>query len=183
MTLSNLHMFLSFTFHQISRFYLYSLGFGIILLLFNCNNSSTNPPFVIQDHFSPFPNEITATESGVAPSTMAGQAMKLYEEGRYDQAIILFNELIQVEGSVEQRYSWIFYKGNAEMAQGQLQNALTTFSYLPGDHPLYEESQWYRGLLFLQLGQSKEAKAAFLGIKNAHLRYEEARGIVREFGL
>lgn len=150
---------------------------------FACQPSEKDTSSVIQDHFTLYPNKAAAVESGVAPSTMVGQAMKLYQEGRYDQAVILFNELIQTEGNVEKRYSWIFYKGNAEMAQGQLQNALTTFSYLPGDHPLYEDSQWYRGLLFLQLDQRKKAKAAFQGIKSDHSRYTEARKIIKEFRL
>jgi tetratricopeptide (TPR) repeat protein len=161
-----------------------SILFFFILLFFSCcENKNIDTSSIIADHFTPYPNEVATTESGVAPSTLAGQAMTLYEEERYDQAIILFNELIQAEGSPEKRYSWIFYKANAELAQGQYQNALSTFSYLPSDHPLYEDAQWYRGLVLLQLNQRKEAKTAFQQIKKAHFRYQEARRMMKEFKL
>jgi tetratricopeptide (TPR) repeat protein len=165
------------------KFHFPFLLFLALLGSFSCEKTPKDTSTTISDHFTPYPNEVATIESGVAPSTMAGQAMKLYEEERYDQAIILFNELIQSEGSPEKRYSWVFYKGNAEMAQDQYQNALSTFSYLPADHPLYEDAQWYRGLLLLQLNQIKEAKTAFQQIKKAHSRFEEARRVIRKFNL
>lgn len=168
---------------RMTRFYKVLLLFTVIFILPSCVETERDISSVIQDHFLPYPNEIATIEKGVAPNTMAGQAMKLYEEKRYDQAIILFNELIQIEGTTEKRYSWIFYKANAELAQGQYQNALKTFSYLPSGHILFEESQWYIGLISLQQGQITQAKNAFQQINNTHSKYQEAKKIIRDFNL
>ena len=157
--------------------------FYFLLLLPSCQPPELDTSSVIQDYFTPYPNEVVLVKKGAAPSTMAGQAMKLYEEGRYDQAIILFNELVQIEGSVEKRYSWIFYKGNAELAQNQYQKALTTFSYLPSDHPLYKDSRWYVSLIYLQLGQIKEAKKTLQQIPPTHQKYADVQSLIEDFDL
>ena len=149
------------------------------LLIFSCQNPEADTSTIIQDYFQPYPNEMIAINSSAAASSMGDQAMRLYEEQRYDQAIILFNELIQIEGSVEKRYSWIFYKGNAQMAQGQLEEALTNFGYLPAGHPFFEEGLWLQGLIYLQQNQKEKAKMVFRELDQTSPRYSESQALLK----
>ncbi len=151
------------------------------LLIFSCQSPPADTSTIIEDYFQPFPNQIVNINSAAAASSMGDQAMRLYEEGRYDQAIILFNELIQIEGAPAKSYSWIFYKGNAELAQGQLDNALKSFAYIPSDHPNHQDAQWLNSLIFLQKGEKERAKSLLKLIQQDHPKQAQVQSILKSF--
>ncbi len=152
-----------------------------LILLASCQSPEADTSTVLEDYFQPYPNKVLTIDSSIAATTLAGQALRLYEQKRYDQAVVLFDELIQVERQVEARYRWLFYKGNAQLGQGQLEKALDTFSYIPGTHPLYEDSRWYMALAFLQMDNKNAAREALQEISSQHEKYEMGRRLIRTF--
>ncbi len=163
-----------------STFYLLLSTF-FLLLLTHCQSPQADTSAVLEDYFQPYPNKVLAIDSSVAATTLEDQALRLYEQKRYDQAIVLFDELIQTESRVEERYTWLFYKGNAQLAQGQLEKAIDTFDYLPADHPLYEDSRWYMALALLQLDRQEEAREVLKEVSPQHEKHKEARKWIKIF--
>jgi len=151
------------------------------LLLTSCQSPPPDTSTVLQDHFTPYPNKVLTIDYSRAASRMEDQAMRLYEQERYDQAVILFNELIQQETSVEGRYNWVFYKGNAQLAQGSVEAARATFSYIPENEKLYPESLWCQALCLLHLNRLEEARQLLKKIPAGSARHQAAQELLETY--
>lgn len=99
----------------------------------------------------------------MAAQRLREQAFRLYDEQRYDQALVLFDELLKGQKDPE----LLFFTGNTLLVLGQYQNALRTFQEVPQGHDRFLSSQWYAGLASLQLEQVDQAKAHLQGVADS----------------
>lgn len=124
-------------------------------LLWSCSaTTETDLQQLFKENFSPAKNNLVKTDTGMAAQRLREQAFRLYDEQRYDQALILFDELRKGQEDP----GLLFFTGNTLLVLGQYQNAQRTFQEVPEEHPRFLSSQWYAGLASLQLGQSEQAQ-------------------------
>ena len=50
---------------------------------------------LFKEYFAPAENDLVKTDSGAAAQRLNEQAFRLYDQQRYDQALILFDELLK----------------------------------------------------------------------------------------
>lgn len=129
--------------------------FIVALLIWSCSSSEgADHHELFKEYFSPTSNDLVKTNTGEATQRLNEQAFRLYDQQRYDQALILFDELLKGQKDP----NLLFYKGNTLLILGQYQSALQIFQTMPEGHGRYLSSQWYAGLASLKLGQLTQAK-------------------------
>ena len=131
----------------------------IILLVvsfsWSCASSNdTDYHELFKEHFNPSENDLVKTDAGEAAQRLNEQAFRLYDQQRYDQALILFDELLKGQKAPD----LLFYKGNTLLTLGQYQAALDVFLEVPEDHKRFADSQWYAGLASIKLELVTQAK-------------------------
>ncbi len=132
---------------------------SIVLLFIVCNWSCSSPNHadhdeLFKEHFSPTENDMVKTDTGAAAQRLNEQAFRLYDQQRYDQALILFDELLKGK----QAPDLLFFKGNTLLILGQYQAAIDAFLQIPEEHRRFADSQWYAGLASVKLVRIAEAK-------------------------
>jgi len=107
-------------------------------------------------------------------------AMKVYEAGDYERAVILFEMLSDSAGIRE--YS-LFYAGQAYMHQNLTTQAIETFQELLDDAQgeLLPATRWYLALCFLRKGDAALSKEQLLLIEEMESPFRrEARLLLRD---
>lgn len=127
----------------------------IASLTWSCSSAnSADHDELFKAYFSPTENDLVKTDSGAAAQRLNEQAFRLYDQQRYDQALILFDELLKGQ----QAPDLLFFKGNTLLTLGQFQAALDVFLKVPEDHRRFADSQWYAGLASLRMDRITQAK-------------------------
>jgi tetratricopeptide (TPR) repeat protein len=106
------------------------------------------------------------------------EALGHYNNGEYETALMLFNEIPEGSPTEDELY---LYKGYTEMQLGDFQTAIQSFSHLLSDATLQHEGLWYTGLAYLGLENVSEARSIlneFLA-KDGQYKKEEARKLLR----
>ena len=138
--------------------------FILVLLIWSCSASSrVDHQQLFKQYFSPTENDWIKTNAGQAAQRLQEQAFRLYDEQRYDQALILFDELLKGQRDP----NLLFFTGNTLLVLGQYQNALRIFQEVPEGHDRFVASQWYAGLASMQLEQIAQAKLHLERVANS----------------
>ncbi len=131
----------------------------------------------IDQLYVPHKNDRIKIVKGRAATNITEQAFKLYEEGRYDQALILFDELLKEkkDNNLE------FYRANTLFAMQQYQVALEDFRKIPVESDYYPSALWYQALILLKLNKGNEAEASveLLQTEYPAFKNEEAALLLR----
>jgi tetratricopeptide (TPR) repeat protein len=107
-------------------------------------------------------------------------AIKVYEAGDYDRAIIMFEML--ADSSMLRGYS-LFYAGHAYMHMKLNDKAIETFQELLNDAPgdLIAATRWYLALCYLKKGEATLSKEQLLLIEEMDSPYRrDARMLLRD---
>ncbi len=107
-------------------------------------------------------------------------AMKVYEAGDYDRAIILFEMLADSSGL--RGYS-LFYTGHAYMHLNLTDKAIETFHLLLHEPPatLIPATRWYLALCYLKTGEAALSKEQLLLIEDTDSPFRKsARKLLRD---
>jgi tetratricopeptide (TPR) repeat protein len=94
------------------------------------------------------------------------EAMTKYREGDYNNALVLFNEILDKDPSnIYIRY----YSGLACIEANQNEKAIGEFKYIidQKNNLFVENAQWYLALSYLKNNQVKEARSIFAKINNS----------------
>ncbi len=127
----------------------------VFSLTWSCSTAdSADHHELFKEHFTPTKNDIVKTDAGAAAQRLNEQAFRLYDQQRYDQALILFDELLKGQKAPD----LLFFKGNTLLTLGQYQAALDVFLEVPEEHQRFADSQWYAGLASLKLERFTQAK-------------------------
>jgi tetratricopeptide (TPR) repeat protein len=134
---------------------------AISLLFFSsCQNEAVTPlsgkELFKKYYEGPYPNEVVELKEGVASQNIQEEVFKLYEQGRFENTMILFDELQKEAKGMN--FMAYFYKAQSNIALLYYQNALGEFSKIPKDDPYYDRAQWYIGLSYLAQEMVPEAK-------------------------
>ena len=107
-------------------------------------------------------------------------AIKVYEAGDYERAVILFEMLSDSAGLRE--YS-LFYAGHAYMHQSLTVKAIETFEELLDDAQgdLIQAARWYLALCFLKTGEAALSKEQLLLIEETDSPFrKDARSLLHD---
>lgn len=133
------------------------LSLALLVITYNWSCTSTNSADhheLFKTFFKPMDNDVVKTDVGAAAQRLNQQAFRLYDQQRYDQALILFDELLKGQKATD----LLFFKGNTLLILGQYQAALDVFLEIPKDDKRFGDSQWYAGLASMKLEQVDQAK-------------------------
>lgn len=131
-----------------------SLCVVISILLAACASSEqqdTNELF--KQYFQPAKNDVVNTMDGAAAQQLHEQAFRLYDQERYHQALLLFDEVLRVDKNPD----FVFFKANTLLILGQYQSAYQSFVAVSAEHKRYAESQWYAALAAMMLGNNENS--------------------------
>lgn len=132
-----------------SVLFLFLLGY---LLL----DQQASPEEVYQAYYQPYPNIINPVERSAGQTEDdLSTAMRAYEQGRYQDAIALFEQQFD-----ELSPSYRFYLALSYLETDQNQQALKLLEEVEkiGDETFYLPSLWYQALANLAAGKTEEAQ-------------------------
>ena len=164
-----------------TAFFYNSIGLYILLaiLLFSgaCQSSEqVGANELFKQYFLPAQNDIINTAEGAAAQQLHEQAFRLYDQERYHQALLLFDEVLRVDKNLD----ILFFKANTLLALGQYQSAYQYFMEIPADSKRYMDSQWYAALSAMMTGDIKNSKQYLGNISKTKSTYkEEAKQLLR----
>lgn len=155
---------------------LYTL-LAVLLLSAACQSSDpvdTNELF--KEYFLPAPNNIINTAEGAAAQQLHEQAFRLYDQERYHQALLLFDEVLRVDKNLD----ILFFKANTLLVLGQYQSAYQVFMEIPTDSQRYIDSQWYAALAAMMTGDNKNSRQHLENISKTKSTHQtEAKELLR----
>lgn len=150
-------------------FVLFVLIGSILIFPFLKSAEPPVPAELFKQFFVPHENDVVRIEAGFAAQGLREQAFRLYDQKRYHQALILFDELLQAQSDAE----IVFFKGNILLALGQYQNAYSNFQQIPANDKRYAAAQWYTALASLMLGEGPPLDDQLKGIIAQDTPYKE----------
>ncbi len=104
--------------------------------------------------FEPHPNDYLKLPPNRAPTNLTEQAFRLYSEERYDQALILFDQIPYHPKSEDIQ----LFRACALLVQEQFQPAMESLKKISSNSDYYHPALWYQILIYLQLEQENQAK-------------------------
>lgn len=141
---------------------------------------SPDPQQLYADNFEPYPNIITAsTRSDVQQAGELDEAMKLYENREYANAINGFNTYIN---QYPDQYEVRLYRGIANMQMDSINLAIKDLeAVMENNRKLTDQAQWYLALLYLKDGDVAEARKILKQIaESENIFNEKAQNILNK---
>lgn len=130
------------------------LGVVISILLAACASSEQiDTHELFKQYFQPAKNDVVNTMEGAAAQQLHEQAFRLYDQERYHQALLLFDEVLRVD----KKPDFLFFKANTLLVLGQYQSAYQSFVTVPVEDQRYADSQWYAALAAMMLGNNEQS--------------------------
>ncbi len=129
----------------------------LVILLFStaCQSSEqVDANELFKQYFLPAQNDVINTAEGAAAQQLHEQAFRLYDQERYHQALLLFDEVLRVDKNQD----ILFFKANTLLVLGQYQSAYQFFMEIPADSQRYMDSQWYAALSAMRMGDNEKGK-------------------------
>ena len=120
--------------------------------------SDPSPQEVYEDFYQPYYNVLSTGERG--PDQAELDAVGLYEQGRYQEALEVFEQQIVEEPD---NSALIFYQGLNYLALEQSDQAIGNLQAVidQSGGVLTQPAQWYLGLAYLQKGDLENARSVF----------------------
>lgn len=108
---------------------------------------------LFKQYFQPAKNDVVNTMDGAAAQQLHEQAFRLYDQERYHQALLLFDEVLRVDKNPD----FLFFKANTLLVLGQYQSAYQSFVAVPAENQRYADSQWYAALAAMMLDNNENS--------------------------
>jgi len=137
---------------------------GKILL----NSFSESPDKLFEAYFTPYPNTFEPTVRGNSAITKRTQAFEAYDQGDYENAAILFTELL----ATNKEPGMLLLLGNANLILGNVEKAKENFIILNKDFDELDiQSKWYLSLCYLKSGDVERARTMLKELGNTEISY------------
>lgn len=131
----------------------------IVLFFANRSNKTIDPQFLFAKYYQSYPAFVVLrNETNInVLNQIYSQAFLNYENKQFEEAIRLFEEIINDEHS---EIMASYYLSISQIEVGKFDNAKQNLLLLTkkSDHLFYEQSMWYLALVNLKLGNIEEAK-------------------------
>ena len=138
---------------SVIRFSVASSAIAAILIigLFLFNTDDTSDLF--NHNFEPFPNVYAVKGFRGDESPLLKDALQLYDQEVYDEAVLIFEKLNdnELKGYIRLYYSI------ALLAVNDIETSQQTLGYISHNDPAYAEGQWYLALAYLKQDSTKQA--------------------------
>ena len=128
-------------------------------------------------YFEPFDSPGPGRERGTNTITDKGKAYEAYDNGRYDEAMILFEDITK---SADDPIVYLCL-GNAQLKVGQLEKAEKSFNHVLTKHEdLVTPASWYLALTYLKQNRMERAKSALWQISKSSTYGEKAQNLLKD---
>ncbi len=128
-------------------------------------NVNRAPEF--SDYFDHFDQLVTYRDSDL---TSYSAGLEAYTLRDYDKAYTLLTSIEGLNNELK------FYQAVSALGSERFEEAITLFEFL-GTNPenkYYQQTKWYLGLAYWQVGQANKAKEVFGQIMNDEFKYKES---------
>lgn len=135
---------------------------GLILLsspfIYHNFFNKTDNEQLFASYFKTYPDIISQRSSEMPANIMLEEAMSYYKNEEYENAIVLFNELLDYE--YKDNIYLRFYCGISYLGIGNIDQAREIFRNLSNDtnSKLYYQVKWYLALSYLKNGNNESAE-------------------------
>jgi tetratricopeptide (TPR) repeat protein len=137
---------------------------GKILL----NSFNESPDKLFEAYFTPYPNTFEPTVRGNSAISKRSQAFEAYEQGDYENAAILFSELL----ATNKEPGMLLLLGNANLILGNVEKAKENFAALNKDFDELDiQSKWYLSLCYLKSGDVERARTMLKELGKTEIAY------------
>ncbi len=142
---------------------------GILILGKVLLNSFTETPDqLFEAYFTVYPNTFEPTVRGNTAITKRTQAFSAYDQGDYQNAAILFRELM--ESTKEPGI--LLLLGNTNLILGNVEEAKGNFTTLNQDFDEFDiQSKWYLSLCYLKSGDVERARTMLKELGDTEITY------------
>ena len=142
---------------------------GILILGKVLLNSFTETPDkLFEAYFTPYPNTFEPTVRGNTTLTKRTQAFSAYDQGDYQNAAILFSELMESN----KEPGMLLLLGNANLILGNVDEAKDNFTTLNKDFDEFDiQSKWYLSLCYLKSGDVERARTMLKELGDTEISY------------
>jgi tetratricopeptide (TPR) repeat protein len=158
--------------------YLYSVAASIALLIATgifvqrFNNLNTNNQVIYEKYYSPYEVSVAYRSGNTEIDRLLFNAFDRYEKKDYEQALGLFEEVLQ---SREEDMAANLYSGITYMEEEKYQKAKTSFNkiILNNDNMFIEQAKWYLALCYLKTEKNDDAQVILSEIIKEESYYKE----------
>lgn len=130
-------------------------------------------------NFEPYPNVFEPTQRGDdSANDKRASAFAMYEQGNYEGAAAIFNELLTEKKEPE----ILLLLGNSNLALNRNEEAKNNFLTLIRDYDLLDEqAKWFLSLCYLKSGEREKAKLIWEELGDPKVTYsDKAKRLLRE---
>ncbi|OQX80858.1 MAG: hypothetical protein B6D61_01420 [Bacteroidetes bacterium 4484_249] len=159
----------------INKKFVYGIAAFIIILLsvaaivYFTNGTKPDNQQLFAEYFEPYPDVITT--KGINEDLLSA-GMYYYNIAKYDSAVMFYDKILE---NGTQKPEVLFYKGICFLALGKEEDAILNLSKVVSDNnnPYNKPATWYLALVYLKMGESKNAKRILSNIINSNTVYDK----------
>ena len=158
------------SFTSVRTWYYYAAA-AVVLLLIAVKMllpAQQNTDDLFAEYFSPYPNVFEPTVRGTDITTKRTEAFQAYEKKNYQQAAVLFNELLAAKKESE----ILFLLGNTNLMLGQVTEAQENFVTLINEFDDMDvQAKWYLSLCYLKSDDRENARKMLKELGETEISY------------
>ncbi len=125
-----------------------------ILLVIKSLTPSETPDSLYQEYYKPL-NAFSSITRGDGKTDNFSEAVKNYNQGEYQQASIMFSELVNID---KNNSKYLFFNGITQLQLGNYQLAISNLNQvISTNNEFTKDAQWYLGLAYLKVGEKDNA--------------------------
>lgn len=141
---------------------------------------SVNDNQLFENYYQSYPNVVAFVERGSVANEPKDEALQLYEQGHYDEALAGFEKFCQTQQATP---STLFYAGIACIETNRLEEAeqyLLMASQQP-DTAFAAQAQWYLALVYVKKDERKKATVYLTAlVRHTEAYKEKAQRLLNE---
>jgi tetratricopeptide (TPR) repeat protein len=135
-------------------------------------NPSMDSESVFEKYYQPYEVTVTYRSGNTEVDRLLLNALELYEEKDYDQALVLFEEILENRSN---NMAINLYSGISYMEEEEYHKATTSFNHIISDNDnlFIEQAQWYLSMCYIKTEKSEKAKEILNQIIEQESYYKE----------
>ena len=140
----------------------------VVAAWFMISMMNQSPAELYTAYFEPYPNTFQPTLRGDAPVDRKSEAFRAYDEGNYQRAATLFNELLKEDKDP----GMLLLLGNANLVLDRNKEAMQNFSAVLTDFDeLDMQAKWFLSLCYLKTGEVEKAQKLLRELGDTEIHY------------
>jgi tetratricopeptide (TPR) repeat protein len=157
------------------QFVALAAAIALLIVAIPFYNQGPSKDDLFKAYFEPFDSPGSDTKRGTNEITDKAKAYDAYDNGRYEEAIALFEKMQNDDPIMH------LCLGNAQLKVGQLEKAEFNFNHLLAEHEdLVTPARWYLALTYLKQNKVERAKSNLWQITKSSTYGEKARKLLKE---